>query len=128
VRRTLRSAAILGVLMFVLASAALADPPAREPLRASTVTLDGAVCGFPVEVAVAANNEFVTTFSSGKVLVTGRFVADITGNGTTITVSAWGPVVINGSSVTFRGGALLFANPGDLGPGTRGSFVLAHGP
>jgi hypothetical protein len=127
-RKSLRSATVLGVLVFAPTPVALADPPAREPLPASTVTLDAAVCGFPVEVAVAANNEFVTTFSSGKVLVTGRFAADITGNGTTITVNSSGPVVINGSTVTFRGGALLFANPGDLGPGSPGSFILAHGP
>jgi hypothetical protein len=127
VRKTLRSAAVL-VLVLAPAATAMADPPAREPQPASTVTLGAAVCGFPVEAAVAANNEFVTTFSSGKVLVTGRFVADITGNGTTITVNASGPVVINGSTVTFRGGALLYAYPGDLGPGTPGSFILAHGP
>jgi hypothetical protein len=128
VRKMLRSAAMLGVFVLAPASTALADPPTREPLPASTLTLGAEVCGFPVVSAVAANNGFATTFSSGKVLLTGHFVADITGNGTTITVNASGPVFINGSTVTFRGGALLYAYPGDLGPGTPGSYILAHGP
>lgn len=127
-RKSLRSAAVLGLLAFVPTSVALADAPVRDPLPASTFTLDATVCGFPVEIAVATNNEFVTTFSSGKVLITGRYVADITGHGTTITVNASGPAVINGSTVTFRGGTTLFARPGDLGPGSPGSFILAHGP
>jgi hypothetical protein len=127
-RKVMRSAAMLWLLVLASASTARADAPVREPLPASTTTLGAAVCGFPVTIAVAENKEFVTTFSSGNVLVTGHYVADITGNGTTITVNASGPVLVTPASVTFRGGALLFAYPGDLGPGTPGSFILAHGP
>jgi hypothetical protein len=59
-------------------------------LPATSVTLDAAVCGFPVEVSFDSN-EFITTFSSGKQIITCRFTAQLTGNGKTITVNASGP-------------------------------------
>ena len=94
---------------------------------ATSVTLDAAVCGFPVEISFDSN-EFITTFSSGRQLITGRFTAQLTGNGKTITVNASGPAVVTAEGATLRGASILTANPGDLGPGHPGGLLLAHGP
>jgi hypothetical protein len=126
-RHVLRVSVVLAVLALATAPIALADKPLREFLPATSVTLDAAVCGFPVEISFESK-EFITTFSSGKQIITGRFTAQLTGNGKTITVNASGPVFITTEAATLRGGSILFANPGDLGPGHPGGLLLASGP
>jgi hypothetical protein len=62
----------------VLAPPALADRPTREPLPAPpTFTITGS-CAFDVQLDVLVNKEFITTFTSGRTLITGRFVARLT--------------------------------------------------
>lgn len=126
-RQVLRVSVVLAVLALATAPSALADKPLREFLPATSVTLDAAVCGFPVEISFESK-EFITTFSSGMQIVTGRFTAQLTGNGKTITVNVSGPVFITGDEVTLRGGSILLANPGDFGPGQPGVLLLANGP
>jgi hypothetical protein len=62
----------------VLVPIALADKPVREPLPAPpTFTIQGS-CPFDVRVDTLVNKEFVTTFASGKVIITGRLVVRVT--------------------------------------------------
>jgi hypothetical protein len=126
-RRVLCAAVVLGVLALATAPTALADKPVREFLPGTPVMLDAAVCGFPVEISFASN-EFITTFSSGKQIVTGRLTAQVTGNGKTITVNASGPGFITTEGALLTGKSILFANPGDLFPGHPGGLLLASGP
>ena len=66
-------AILLGVVLtLLLAPAASADKPVREFLPAGDFTLTG-VCPFPVREQVVTNNEFITTFTDGRQLITGSF-------------------------------------------------------
>jgi hypothetical protein len=58
--------------------AALADKPVREPLPAPpSFTISGS-CGFDVMADVLVNKEFITTFSNGMQIITGRLVVRLT--------------------------------------------------
>jgi hypothetical protein len=62
----------------LLVPAALADQPTRQPLPAPpTFTITGS-CSFNVQVDVLVNKEFITTFTSGKQIITGRLVVRLT--------------------------------------------------
>jgi hypothetical protein len=62
----------------VLAPSALADPPTREPLpQPPTFTITGS-CAFDVQFDVLVNKEFITTFTSGRQIITGRLVVRLT--------------------------------------------------
>jgi hypothetical protein len=62
----------------VLTPSAVADPPTREPLPAPpTFTIIGS-CAFDVQADVLVNKEFITTFTSGRQIVTGRLVVRVT--------------------------------------------------
>ena len=75
-RLTVAFAAILSSALVV--PAALADKPTREPLPAPpSFTISGS-CSFDVQVDVLVNKEFITTFTSGKQIITGRLVVRVT--------------------------------------------------
>ena len=124
-------AAALGTL--ALAAPASADQPVRQPSPFPPFTVPAEICGFQVEVTPVVNAEIATTFSSGKTIVTGRFVVQLSGNGKTITENVSGPVIITTdasgtTTFTLLGPSFLFFRPGELGPGTPGQFLLSHGP
>jgi hypothetical protein len=58
--------------------AALADKPTREPLPAPPFFTVSGSCSFDVRIDFLANKEFLTTFTSGKQLITGRLVVRVT--------------------------------------------------
>ena len=54
-----------------------AAPPDREPLLLEDFQLTEA-CPFPVDIEILANKEFVTFFSNGRILVTGKLFVRLT--------------------------------------------------
>jgi hypothetical protein len=115
-------------LVAILSSAlimptALADKPTREPLPASDVTIVGS-CSFDVQAEVLVNKEFITTFPSGKQIITGRLVVRLTNldNPTkSIVLQINGPGIedLNSSDFNLSGTSLIFL-PGIL--------RVTHGP
>jgi hypothetical protein len=130
-RRLVTATAVVASL--VVAPVASADKPLREGLPAEPFTLDASICGFPVDVGIVANKEFITTFSSGKQIITGKLVVELSGNGKTITEQISGPGFITTdqsgtTTLTLSGTSLVFFFPGDLGPGIPGQLLLTRGP
>ncbi|MDQ3865742.1 MAG: hypothetical protein M3304_02775 [Actinomycetota bacterium] len=121
----------------VLAAApqAIADQPLREGLPAEPFTLDASICGFPVDVTFPTNREFITTFSSGKQIVTGALIAQLTNTetGKSIEINISGPGILTtdeSGTTTFMllGRSLVFFSPGQLGPGSAPELLLTSGP
>ena len=131
-----RFAAILVFGLVALAPTAVgAAQPVREGLPASPFTLDASICGFAVDLTFPTNNEFITTFSNGKQIITGALSATLTNeqNHKSLTVNISGPGTIltdaNGNtSLTLSGRSLIFFTPGQLGAGTPGVLILTSGP
>ena len=127
-------ACMIGALLST-AAAASADPPTREPLPASDFQFPSDVCGFPVDVTVLTNREFLTTLSNGNLLLTGALKVRLTNANDpskSIVVNESGPATFtpNGDgtfTVTVRGRAGLFFFPGELGPGSPGALLLSTG-
>ena len=113
------------VAVLVVASTAWADPPTREPVPLEPFTFPaGQVCAFPLQVEPLRDKEKVTTFSDGRMRLTGSFVARLTNteNGRSIVVNASGPGWLD-TNVS-QGAGLVFLFPGDVGgPGA----YLFHG-
>jgi hypothetical protein len=109
----------------LLVPAALADKPIREPLPAPPFFLVTDSCSFAVRIDVLVNKEFITTFASGKQLVTGRLIVRVTNlddpsKSRVLNVS--GPAksdLADPSTVPLSGSSLIFF-PGVL--------RLTHGP
>ena len=98
-------------------SVAAADQPIREGLPAEDFTIQGS-CAFDVDLQVLVNNEFITTFSDGRQLITGALKVRLTNveTGKSIDLNISGPGFITpheDGSVTFQlsGRSLVF----DLG-------------
>lgn len=70
----LLAATCVGVLAV---GAATAAPPDREPLLLEDFQLTEA-CPFPVDIEILADKEFVTFFSNGRILVTGKLFVRLT--------------------------------------------------
>jgi hypothetical protein len=111
---------------------AVADKPIREGLPAEDFTIQGS-CAFDVDLQVLVNKEFITTFSDGRQLITGRLVVRLTNveTGKSIDLNISGPVFITpheDGSVTFElnGRSLVFL-PGLLEL-TSGPAVLEIDP
>jgi hypothetical protein len=127
-------AILLGVVLtLLLAPAASADKPAREFLPAEDFTLTG-VCAFPVREEVTTNNEFITTFTDGRQLITGSLKVRATNldSGKALDLNISGPGVITENadgSVTLDayGSWLIWFFPGDLGPGSPGQLFVNSG-
>jgi len=121
-RFTVALAALAGAALLV--PAALADRPARDPLPAPpTFTISGS-CLFDVQVDVLVNKEFITTFTSGKQIITGQLFVRVTNlsNGTSTELNISGPGIEDLSSPsTFNlsGTSLIFFS---------GVLVLTRGP
>jgi hypothetical protein len=97
-RVTLVLAALAGAALLV--PAALADKPSRQPLPAPpTFTITGS-CTFDVQVDILRNKEFITAFSSGKLIITGQLFARLTNlsTGEYIDVNISGPGIEDAST------------------------------
>jgi hypothetical protein len=109
----------------LLVPAALADKPIREPLPAPPFFLVTDSCSFDVRVDVLVNKEFITTFTSGKQIITGRLVAQVTNlddpsKSRVLQIS--GPAIndlADPSTFNLSGSSLVFF---------PGVMVLTHGP
>jgi len=131
-----RFAVILVFGLVALAPApAGAEQPVREGLPAAPFTLDASICGFAVDLTFPTNNEFSTTFSNGKQIITGALFATLTNeqNHKSLTINISGPGKIvtdaNGNtSLTLSGRSLIFFTPGQVGAGTPGVLILTSGP
>jgi hypothetical protein len=115
----------------VLAPAASAEKPTKEPAPFPP-SLTGQFCAdFMVQVNLVTNDEFVITFGSGRAIVAGRFVLEVVNleSGESVTVNVSGPVFFDasGETVILRGNSLLFGEAGDFGPGTPAGVVVASG-
>jgi hypothetical protein len=109
----------------LLVPAALADKPIREPLPAPPFFLVTDSCSFDVRVDVLVNKEFITTFTSGKQIITGRLVARVTNlddpsKSRVLQIS--GPAIndlADPSTFNLSGSSLIFF---------PGVMVVTHGP
>ena len=114
---TLPILAMLAAL--ALAPIAGADPPVREPVDLPDVT--GQFCeDFPVLVHATVNREFITTFSDGRMHISGTQIVELTNldTGNSIEVNASGPGTItsDGTTLIALGRLLLFGEAGFFGP------------
>lgn len=126
---------LLAAVAALLPASALADKPVREGLPDSPVALDASICGFGVHETTVTNKEFITTFSSGKQIVTGALIStltnDQTGKSITINISGPGTIVQNSDGAqtfTLLGRSLIWLYPNELGPGSPGRLIWTSGP
>ena len=128
--------AIAGVVVTALsAPPASAAPPVRVPAEFAPIEFAaGEVCGFPLRLEATVNKQTITTFSDGRILITGAFRARATNlsTGESVELNTPGPLHIrpnpNGTlSVRGTGPTVFFFFPGDLGPGEPGALLYVRG-
>ena len=130
--RSLKTLAAATLVFFVAVTAAWADRPQREPLLSEGFDLPG-ICSFPVSIEITANKEFVTFFSDGRLLVTGKLFARLTNldTGKTLDLNISGPAFIDPDSERIAGRGLFILVPEDVdGPGlvlTTGRLDIIRG-
>jgi hypothetical protein len=132
IRLVLLSLAAVATLM---PTSAFADQPVREGLPNGPLTLDAAICGFAVDLTNPTNREFVTTFSSGKQIITGALTQtltnDQTGKSITINISGPGTIVQNSDrtqTFSLKGRSLIWLYPNQLSQGSPGRLMWTSGP
>lgn len=108
----------------ILAPAALADKPTTEPLPSPSFFISGS-CSFDVQLDILVNKEFITTFTSGKQIITGRLVVRVTNlsdptKSAVLQVSGPGIEDLSDPSTFNLSGTSLIFFPGVL--------ALTHGP
>ena len=124
----------LALLLALLAArTAAASQPTRILFPTSDFTVPAAICGFEVQVTVLADNETLTVFSDGSLLLTGTLKLALSANGNTIIRNVSGPVFVrpnpDGSGTeTLTGASFLEFAPGDLGPGSAPMLAYTTGP
>jgi hypothetical protein len=121
-RLTILLAAALSVGFFApLASSAA---PVMERTVSGAFTVAAESCGFPVTVEPRHDQLRIFTFSSGRQILTGSYLATATGNGKSLSInlSGQGSFTPNseGGGTFVSTGATLFFLPGSL--------QLIHGP
>lgn len=114
-----RALAILAatVGMMFAAAPAWADKPTKQPLPASEFTVTGIGCPFDVKITPLENKEKTTTFSDGRVEITGSYKVQLTNvdTGKSIDVNISGPATLtpNGDgtfTAVLKGRSLIFPN------------------
>jgi hypothetical protein len=132
VRRSLilLAGAMTAALLIPVASA---TRPVKEFLPFEGATLPG-ICPFTVQIDVLANKEYSKTFSSGRMLITGKLKIRLTNleSGKSIDANISGQGVFRfheDGSLTLHahGRWLFFFFPGQLGPGAPGRMFLNSG-
>jgi hypothetical protein len=133
-KRLIHLMSLAVVTLLLMPGVARADQPMREGLPQADFTIQGS-CSFDVDLHIIRNNEFITTFSDGRQLITGALVVSLTNvdTGKAITLNISGPVFFtpheDGSlTVALNGRSLVFFAAGDLGPGSAGVLELTSGP
>ena len=123
------------VLALLASSVASAEAPTRIPWPTESFTVDASICGFAVDVTVVSQNETLTIFSDGSVILTGtlKLAFSNTVTGTTITRNVSGPVFVrpnaDGSGTeTLTGPSFLAFAAGDLGAGSAPMLAYTTGP
>jgi hypothetical protein len=118
-KRAFALSAVVVVVTGVLASAAYAAKPTREPLPISDEVFSGA-CSFSVQRHVLVNKSILTTYSNGDQRITGTFKQRLT-NLTTdnfIDLNSPGPVLLDfhpdGSLTEIDYGPQFARPPGQL--------------
>jgi hypothetical protein len=107
-----------------LPASAAADPPEREPVPAEVLTAPaGLYCDFPIQITPLNVRETVTTFSDGRVRLTGPAIVEVTNldNGRSTVINSSGPSWLDRNNA--QGGQLFFLSPLEGGPG----IFLYHG-
>jgi hypothetical protein len=118
-KRVLALSAVVVVVAGVIASAASAVKPTREPLPISDEVFSG-VCSFSVERHVLVNRTIQTTYSDGDQRLTGTFKQRLTNltTGKFIDVNSSGPVLLDfhpdGSLAEIDYGRQFARPPGQL--------------
>jgi hypothetical protein len=128
-RRSLLGLAIAALVFSLTTQPALAAAPSRESVSEPADLAAGTACSFAVQVGSVKQNETATTFSNGRVLITGASIVKLTNvsTGKSIVVNASGPVsLIFGATsltATARGRTMVSFRPGDVGPFVPGLVV-----
>lgn len=133
--RILVVACVAAVALCVGASAALADPPTRDPIPSDPIAFPaGLVCPFPILLEVTFNRQTQITFSSGRMLIVGPFKTRITNEDTdeSVDLNVPGPIRVEQNPdgtwhVIGTGTTLFYFFPGDLGPGQPGALLYGTG-
>jgi hypothetical protein len=114
--RLLATVASVALAALVVATAASADKPIREPIFLEDIELEG-LCTFPVLLEVTANKEYVTFFSDGRIHVNGKLFTRVTNLNTdeSLDLNISGPAVISPDSERGHGRGLLLLRPGEAG-------------
>ena len=107
----------------LLASAALAQPPVKEPGASEPQEFAaGEVCPFPVLLESIGGNPSITFFASGRFHVTGREVVRVTNLDTlesieldTTGVITFRPLADGNLAITGQGRSLIYFLPQDVG-------------
>src|SRR3954453_5140108 len=81
---------VLLAALVVAAPTATAQRPEMGPVLNEDPPVDE-TCGFPVTTHYTVDREVAKVFANGTILITGRLVAEFSGNGKTITPNISGP-------------------------------------
>lgn len=133
--RILVVACVAAVALCVGSSAALADPPTRDPIPSDPIAFPaGLVCPFPVLLEATFNKQTQITFSSGRMLIVGPFKTRITNEDTdeSVDLNVPGPIRVEQNPdgtwhVIGTGTTLFYFFLGDLGPGQPGALLYGTG-
>jgi hypothetical protein len=106
------------------ATSASAAAPVKETTTSGPFTISDESCGFPVVVEPRQDKLRIFTFSDGRQVITGSYLATATGNGKTLSINLSGQATFDpnpdGSATFITNGNTLFFLPGSL--------QLVHGP
>jgi hypothetical protein len=129
-RRVLLLVAAASIAAALVAPAATAEKPIREPAPGADFTLPASICGFEVGVEVLTNKEYAITFSNGLTIVTGALkvrVTNLADPSKSMVLNISGPGFFTSDELRATGSWFLFFLPGELGPGAPGTLLNVTG-
>jgi hypothetical protein len=109
------------ILAGVWPSLASSDAPTKETTVNGPLNISSDSCGFPVTVVPTQDFVHIFTFSGGRQIFTGSYVATATGNGKSLNLNLSGQGKFNPETGVFvsTGGTILIE---------PGSLLYVHGP